>query len=385
MLLIAFYERGTMRGGPLRTWAADLMLRITLALPTKWADKLSMLEGAHWECEAVFEYSPSGDEKESEEEEDVDEFGGGLSDTEDELMDDGEGAGRGKLSGRASRIINRASRPDFQAKRLASYGSTRDGAATPQPSDGGNGSGSRPRNVSVPGEGSSTVPSTVGSPTKPVPLPKPSTSRAKSPAPFPTIESEEEPSPPASPKLNQTHRARFAASQRHGHERLPSNATLSSDKPRRRQTRSPERMDSALSTSAPTKYDSPLARLYQPQSNEDYSFSAFAGVGGGGGGLSHSVGTAGGQAPIGLARRRTMSMAAPAGAGGGAFSGRLAQSHGMGGGGGGAEATAVVAEQLGQMRRMMEGLVGAVARLEGEVRELKGGKEKREGEDKGKS
>ena len=58
-------------------------------MPTKWAQKLSLLEGAyflpaickslfaydipagaHWECEAVFEYSPSGDEKEDDEEED---------------------------------------------------------------------------------------------------------------------------------------------------------------------------------------------------------------------------------------------------------------------------------------------------------------------------
>lgn len=373
LLLIAFYERGSVRGGPLRTWIGDLLLRVTLAMPAKWAEKLSMLEGAHWECEAVFEYSPSGDEKDDDEDEDVDEFGGGLTDTEDEMMDEagGEAQGRGKLSGRASRIINRASRPEFQSKRLTSYGSAREGAATPVLSEEGSGG---PRGRAVSGAGLGEVSSTVGSPTKPVTMPEPSTSRAKSPPLFPTIESEEEPSPPASPRALQTHRARFVSDDRHGHghghERLPSNATSAGDGPRRRKTRSPDHIgDSALSTSAPTRFDSPLARLYQPHSHEDRSSFAGPGGGGGGGGLSQSVGTSAGLNHSGLARRRTMSMIAPVGAGG-AFSGRVGQNHGAGAG---AEA---VAEQLGQMRRMMEGLVGAVGRLEEEVRELKTGKDR---------
>lgn len=398
LLLIAFYERGSMRGGPLRTWAGALLLRVTLALPTKWAEKLSMLEGAHWECEAVFEYSPSGEEKESEEEEDVDEFGGGLSDTEDEMVEEtADGVGRGKLSGRASKIINRASRPDFQAKRLTSYGSAREGAGTPVPSEGSGVGRSRivsgaAREHEGPG-GSSTVASTVGSPTKPVAVPEPSTSRAKSPAPFPTIESEDEPSPPPSPRVQQGQRARFAAGQALGHERLPSNATSAGDRPRRRTTRSPERMESALSTSAPTKYDSPLARLYQPRSydRDDNGFagglSQSVGASAGVAGPGHGHGNAHAHGQAGFARRRTMSMVAPlgvgVGAGGGAFSGRLAQSQGMGGGGGGAgaEAAAAVVEQVREMRRMMEGLVGAVGRLEGEVRELK--REREGGKGKG--
>ncbi|KAI5476360.1 nonselective cation channel [Pseudohyphozyma bogoriensis] len=96
LLLIALYERQAAAGAPIYTWLSDARVHLTKRLPTRWAQKLSLLEGAHWECEAVFEYSPSGDEKSDDDEEPF---------SEDEVEDVLEG-GRNRISSRASRVIS---------------------------------------------------------------------------------------------------------------------------------------------------------------------------------------------------------------------------------------------------------------------------------------
>lgn len=72
LLLIALYERQSESGSFLTEWFTRTKVALTGKLPRRWADKLSLLEGAHWECEAVFDYTPSGDEKSSTDEDDFD-------------------------------------------------------------------------------------------------------------------------------------------------------------------------------------------------------------------------------------------------------------------------------------------------------------------------
>lgn len=72
LLLIALYERQSESGSFITEWFTRTKLALTAKLPRRWADKLSLLEGAHWECEAVFDYTPSGDEKSSTDDDDFD-------------------------------------------------------------------------------------------------------------------------------------------------------------------------------------------------------------------------------------------------------------------------------------------------------------------------
>ncbi|GAA5926471.1 hypothetical protein JCM3775_001027 [Rhodotorula graminis] len=88
LLFIALYERQTASGSVLVDWFTDAKVAITAKLPRKWAQKLSLLEGAHWECEAVFEYTPSGDEKDSTDDEfDEDSFLGGEDEVEEAIAE----------------------------------------------------------------------------------------------------------------------------------------------------------------------------------------------------------------------------------------------------------------------------------------------------------
>lgn len=72
LLFIALYERQSAAGSFATEWFTKTKVALTAKLPRRWADKLSLLEGAHWECEAVFEYTPSGDEKSSTDDDDFD-------------------------------------------------------------------------------------------------------------------------------------------------------------------------------------------------------------------------------------------------------------------------------------------------------------------------
>lgn len=45
LLLIAAYERQTVAGAPIRRYFGRLKTRLTTSLPTKWSQRLSLLEG----------------------------------------------------------------------------------------------------------------------------------------------------------------------------------------------------------------------------------------------------------------------------------------------------------------------------------------------------
>jgi len=69
LLLIALYERQRISDSSLKDVGEKLRNAFTSRLPISLSQKMSLLEGAHWETEAVFEYTPSGDEKSDNEDE----------------------------------------------------------------------------------------------------------------------------------------------------------------------------------------------------------------------------------------------------------------------------------------------------------------------------
>jgi len=69
LLLIALYERQRISDSSLKETREKLRNAFTSRLPTSLSQKMSLLEGAHWETEAVFEYTPNGDEKSDDEDE----------------------------------------------------------------------------------------------------------------------------------------------------------------------------------------------------------------------------------------------------------------------------------------------------------------------------
>lgn len=170
----------------------------------------------------MFEYSPAGDEKEDED----DDFGS-LTD-EDDVEDALESPRTNRVSSRASHII----------------------APNPPPGS------------------SSTSPQGSRSQSR---------GRVRSPSPPPSPP----PAPPSRPTpISPRKHAHFSGGGGGGgggasHERLPSNASVSGFG---RRTTSPTRSDSALSTSMPARYTSPLAELYQ---HRDVEHSGGAGGFGG--------------------------------------------------------------------------------------------------------
>ncbi|GAA6032822.1 hypothetical protein JCM8097_000813 [Rhodosporidiobolus ruineniae] len=110
LLLIALYERQSAPEALVAEWLVRMRVAITARLPSAWSEKLSLLEGAHWECEAVFEYTPSGDEKDSTD----DEFDNGSTfgedDDEEEVLADSvmNGGESRPISTRASALLDPA-------------------------------------------------------------------------------------------------------------------------------------------------------------------------------------------------------------------------------------------------------------------------------------
>ncbi|GAA6001914.1 hypothetical protein JCM10207_002377 [Rhodosporidiobolus poonsookiae] len=93
LLFIAFYERQLTSDALIVDWLTRAKVALTGRLPSAWAQKLSLLEGAHWECEAVFEYTPSGDEADSTSDEFDDSSTYGGDDEVEELAIEYPGAG----------------------------------------------------------------------------------------------------------------------------------------------------------------------------------------------------------------------------------------------------------------------------------------------------
>ncbi|BGO92840.1 hypothetical protein NBRC10512_007960 [Rhodotorula toruloides] len=306
LLIIALYERQSAGGSYFLDWWGDVKVAITARLPRKWAEKLSLLEGAHWECEAIFEYTPSGDEKSSSEEGfDEDESFGGPDDVEEAVLEAGRGGGK-RISSRASTALDPAKVYAVQqemlaeAQREAQNGQPRASAlvtGTPTPS--------APvplsRQASFAGVSETStirvkpnrLPSARHSGLLPSSPEEPSTSSGATATAFPPLPprtGDDSPaggvsaSPPASPR---TH---FAALPSRSHpvaaptggtgrelrrfhtvdERLPANATGTRHRRRRSSVASDygaiSRLD--LSSSAPTK-ESPLARLYSLRQADD--------------------------------------------------------------------------------------------------------------------
>lgn len=50
LLLIALYERQSSPNAPIRAWTAEMWVKIATALPSRWTQKLSLLEGESPSC-----------------------------------------------------------------------------------------------------------------------------------------------------------------------------------------------------------------------------------------------------------------------------------------------------------------------------------------------
>lgn len=307
LLLIALYERQTASGSVLIDWYTDAKVAITAKLPRKWAQKLSLLEGAHWECEAVFEYTPSGDEKDSSDDEFDEDSVLGTDDVEEALA---EAPATQRISSRASAIIDPA-RMSAAHERMA-HGATASsassfvgtGASTPsapvplsrQASFAGASEASTIRAASksrpprYPSLGVARSPPAAASPSTSIAPPrKVSPERSRKAQDVAAVFAESPPGSPAPPPQPRTHFAPppvapYSSAHEAGtklrrsqtvNERLPANAgpgPASGGKARRssfgHNTRSNTGLsDSAfdlLSTSAPLR-ESPLARLYGQQ------------------------------------------------------------------------------------------------------------------------
>ncbi|KAK4058072.1 hypothetical protein OIO90_000811 [Microbotryomycetes sp. JL221] len=240
LLLIALYERQSNANSPLRLWYQRIWVKVAQTLPMAWTHRLSLLEGAHWECEAVFEYTPSGDEKDSSDEDDLEE------DTVEAAINDPECQRR--VSSRASQVIETAGNRNI---------------GTPPPTLGRNSS-------FISGmASSSSLPGSQRVSPQPTPL-------SKSPVTKNIVRFDAPERPPSvSPPPVVRPRARHASmppQQQKPKERLPANAGNnlktygSSSQPRttgQANHRNHSHHESALSTSpGGSKFESPLSRLY---------------------------------------------------------------------------------------------------------------------------
>jgi len=424
LLFIALYERQTASGSVLVDWFTDAKVAVTAKLPRKWAQKLSLLEGAHWECEAVFEYTPSGDEKDSSDDEyDEDSFLGGEDEVEEALAEVNvpQAPVPQRISSRASVVLDPA-RMNAAHERMA-HGATgssassfvNTGASTPsapvplsrQASFAGASEASTIRAASksrpprYPSLGVARSPPSGSSPaSSSATLPrKISPERIKQPHSIAAVFSESPPkdsavAPPQprthfapEPVLPYSSAAEAGTKLRRSHmvnERLPANAgggggggglgasTSSGGKARRssfgHNTRSStgsgpndSAFDFLSSTSAPLR-ESPLARLYGQQMGDDELLEAGAGAAPGG----TRAGAVRRRMSMGQSHGRHGSDGAGAGASAPArnwatFGGRGAGPSVGGGGEAGAETGAASPAQL---MAMIQGLVATVERLE---------------------
>ncbi|GAA5876322.1 hypothetical protein JCM3774_003722 [Rhodotorula dairenensis] len=301
LLLIALYERQSESGSFITEWFTRTKVALTGKLPRRWADKLSLLEGAHWECEAVFDYTPSGDEKSSTDEDDFD-------DTDDDSVlgpDEVDEALRRttetmRYSNRASAVIDGTGVPTV-VQRVASSSSAPGGSPPPgllqiqKQRLEGTATPSSPLPLSrQPSYASASETSTIRAASRPRPS-NLAHSKPISPASPPEHETVPPPvsvteaahaalasSPPAPPRthFDLPERPRTAGLElkraRTVDERLPANARAGSHHRRRASmshTPGTEGSESSfrgvdfLGTSASTR-ESPLARMYHVQAGE---------------------------------------------------------------------------------------------------------------------
>ncbi|SCV68772.1 BQ2448_893 [Microbotryum intermedium] len=220
LLAIAFYERQSLPNSPLRRSINEVRGSFMHALPAKWSERISLLEGAHWECAAVFEYTPDG----VEDDEDINEP---LPGDEEDAVDyrassaNSGASDRPRLSSRASGSLG------HPLSRVASSS-----AQTPQAEGEDETHAAQPNPIVLGTESRKTEVRFTESPPS---SPPPASSRKR---------------------LDSTTK-----------ERLPLNAYGSAGRGRRPSSTDDGALDSAtsggsaLSTSAPNRYDSPLARM----------------------------------------------------------------------------------------------------------------------------
>ncbi|GAA6058694.1 hypothetical protein JCM10212_003382 [Sporobolomyces blumeae] len=108
LLLIALYERQRTSEASLRDVGDRLWTAFAARLPESISQKLTLMQGAHWETEACFAYTPSGDEKsDGEEEEDAAQLGG--DEGIEEWILEGKGPdGQRRVSSRLSMVMDAA-------------------------------------------------------------------------------------------------------------------------------------------------------------------------------------------------------------------------------------------------------------------------------------
>ncbi|GAA6047335.1 hypothetical protein JCM3770_001893 [Rhodotorula araucariae] len=437
LMLIALYERQTASGSLLVDWVSDAKLAVTAKLPRKWAQKLSLLEGAHWECEAVFEYTPSGDEKDSSDDEfDEESLLGEADDAEEALL---TAPVVQRISSRASAVIDPA-RMSAAHERMAhsatgssasSFVGTPNSVSTPsapvplsrQPSFAGASEASTiraasksrvpPRHsglavaISPPSSSSSSSAaptarnastqrrpsyfdhavhasarlsdSPPSSPSSPALAPSPA-----APAPRPPARTHFAAPPPAAGPPQASSGAKLRRAQT-VHERLPANAGPSSSsvgggKGKRRSSFGPQTGGSgidgafaSLSTSAPLR-ESPLARLYGAGPQIDMDDDAGAGAG-----AAAMGGTRAGalrrRLSMGAGHPRYGSDGAAGGAGVGAGSPRARAWAAFGGGGSGQRGGSPLDGAEASPTEMMAIIKGLVATVERLERKLDGRKE----------
>ncbi|GAA5898939.1 uncharacterized protein JCM6883_003478 [Sporobolomyces salmoneus] len=108
LLLIALYERERVSESGLHNLGDRIKNSLSSRLPVSLSEKMSLLEGAHWETEAVFEYTPSGDEK-SDNEDEEDEVTMGADEGIEEWILEGKGPdGQRRVSSRFSSALDPA-------------------------------------------------------------------------------------------------------------------------------------------------------------------------------------------------------------------------------------------------------------------------------------
>ncbi|GAA5920772.1 hypothetical protein JCM1841_004181 [Sporobolomyces salmonicolor] len=275
LLLIALYERQSAPGAIIVDWLARAKVAFTAKLPHKWAQKISLLEGAvsplptsrvsvdgifgthsgaHWETVAVFEYGPDGD-KDSDQEEDDYSGLGGEDEVEELLIETPQGK---RISSRASAVLDPARVQHAQQQMIQQAQQT--GGSTLAPAL------SKPTPIS-------RQPSFIGS--SEAMTPRAASRGATPPPPFdpdrlamklPTsrLVHEEAPTPPAPDRKPFTHFAPTSRPRRDQptHERLPSNATDHRAATSNKADAGGSFAFPQMSTSAPTAKESPLSRLY---------------------------------------------------------------------------------------------------------------------------
>ncbi|GAA6010491.1 hypothetical protein JCM11491_006964 [Sporobolomyces phaffii] len=381
LLVIAVYERQRVSDSSLHNLGDRIKNSLSSRLPLSLSEKMSLLEGAHWETEAVFEYTPSGDEK-SDNEDEEDEVQMGADEGIEEWILEGKGPdGQRRVSSRFSSAMDPNKVQDAQLQMLE-----QDRLQTP-------GASSRRRSSATPIPISRQTSSTFVQTSPPSMSPQNTPPAHQQPPPPPPPEQSilrrtrpgAPPPPPASTPVSRTDQnldqsVQFVATQtrptrRHttrespagggGGERLPPNAAPTAFHPGSPRDHAATSSSHAVefpalhhSASAPTREASPFIRRY-------LNGEMVGGPSGGGGAAAGAGILPTSSSSNALGRRLSLSQTTSRSR---AWSEATSAAAARGTGGPAGEDQLTVA----QMMRMMKGLVETVERLEKKLDERDG-------------